>query len=192
MADNVSVGTAEPDIAAIEIRLSKTQQLFNSLDPSPFHEKDLDADAEAYIVGWVDEFPLPQPLKLIVHLPADQLAFAESANLQDAIHNYFAYRVGETQRRLRFLLREGRIALVIGLIFLFACMTLREVALALGHGTVSQILAEGLLILGWVAMWRPLQIFLYEWWPLRHHGRVYAKLAAMPVEVHEVAAPAIR
>ena len=187
MADSVPGGAAGPDIAAIEIRLSKAQQLFNSLDPSPFHEKDLDADAEEYIVGWVDEFPLPQPLKLIVHLPADQLAFAESAGLQDAIHNYFSYRVGESERRRRSLLREGRISLAIGLVFLFACVSLRHLAMAVWPGTVTQILAEGLLILGWVAMWRPLQIFLYEWWPLRHHGRVYGKLAAMPVEVHEAA-----
>jgi hypothetical protein len=187
-----SPAAGEPAVAAIEIRLSRLQQLFNSLDPSPFHEKDLDADAEEYIVGWVDEFPLPQPLKLVVHLPADQHALAESANLQDAIHNYFSYRVGESERRRRALLREGRISFVIGLVFLFACVSLRHFALALWPGTATQILAEGLLILGWVAMWRPLQIFLYEWWPLRHHGRVYAKLAAMPVEVRETAAPPAR
>jgi hypothetical protein len=189
MADSVSGVADEPAVAAVEIRLLKLQQLFNSLDPSPFHEKDLDADAEEYIVGSVDEFPLQQPLRLVVHLPDDQIALADTANLQDAIHNYFTYRVDETRRRLRFLLREGRIALLIGLVFLFLCMSVRELALALGHGTVSQILAEGLLILGWVAMWRPLQILLYEWWPIRHHSRVYAKLAAMPVEVRPSALP---
>jgi hypothetical protein len=189
MADSVSGVADEPAVTAVEIRLLKLQQLFNSLDPSPFHEKDLDADAEEYIVGSVDEFPLQQPLRLVVHLPDDQIALADTANLQDAIHNYFTYRVDETRRRLRFLLREGRIALLIGLVFLFLCMSVRELALALGHGTVSQILAEGLLILGWVAMWRPLQILLYEWWPIRHHSRVYAKLAAMPVEVRPSALP---
>jgi hypothetical protein len=184
MADRIGdVGGGEPAVAAVEIRLSRLQQLFNSLDPSPFHEKDLDADAEEYIVGSVDEFPLPQPLRLVIQLPADQLALAESANLQDAIHNYFAYRLAEARRRVRFQLREGRIALVIGLLFLFLCTSIREAILAFGHGTASQMLSEGLLILGWVAMWRPLQIFLYEWWPIRHHGRVFAKLATMRVEL---------
>ena len=182
----------KPAVAAIEIRLSRPQQLFNSLDPSPFHDKDLDDDAEAYIVGWVNEFPLPQPLKLIVHLPADQLALAASIDLQESIHNYFAYRLGETHRRVRALLREGRIALVIGLLFLALCVSVRHLLLTLGGtGTVSQVLAEGLIILGWVAMWRPLQIFLYEWWPIRRHGRIFAKLAAMPVEVREAAPPPV-
>ncbi|HVO14237.1 MAG TPA: hypothetical protein VMV26_03445 [Alphaproteobacteria bacterium] len=184
----MDIGT-EADVAAIEIRLSKLQQLFNSLDPSPFHEKDLDADAEEYIVGSVDEFPLQQPLKLVIHLPADQLALAESAKIQDAIHNYFDYRLEEARRRVRFQLREGRIALLIGLLFLFLCTSVRQLVLALGHGTGSQMVAEGLLILGWVAMWRPLQIFLYEWWPMRHHGRVFAKLSTMPVELRLTKAP---
>ena len=55
--------------------------------------------------------------------------------------------------------------------------------MGLAGPTLSQIVAEGFLILGWVAMWRPLQIFLYDWWPIRHQARLYAKLAAMPVEI---------
>jgi len=169
--------------APIEIRLNRLQQLFNTFDPSPFHEKDLDREAEEYIVGSVDELPLPRPLKLIVHLPPDQLALAEASNLPDAIHNYFAYRLREMQRRLRFQFREGRFALLIGLTFLFACIVVRQVAFAFGSNTVSQILAEGMLIAGWVAMWRPIQIFLYEWWPIRHNCRIFAKLSTMPVEL---------
>jgi hypothetical protein len=55
--------------ASIEISLGKLQQLFNSLDPSPFHDRDLDHDAEEYIVGWAEEFALPRPLKLFIYLP---------------------------------------------------------------------------------------------------------------------------
>ena len=106
--------------------------------------------------------------------------------LEKAVRNYFTYRLKETDRLMRFQFREGRAALAIGLGFLIVCMTLRQLALALPDGTVGGILQEGLLILGWVAMWRPLQAFLYDWWPIRHHARLYAKLAAMPVEVRAV------
>ena len=54
MPDTIADGSPEP-AAAIEIRLSRAQQLFNSLDPSPFHERDLDQDAEEYIVDSADE-----------------------------------------------------------------------------------------------------------------------------------------
>jgi hypothetical protein len=42
---------------------------------------------------------------------------------------------------------------------------------------------EGLTIIGWVAMWRPIDIYLYRWWPLRRLGRYYRKLAEIPVKV---------
>jgi hypothetical protein len=176
--------------AAIEIRLGKLQQLFNSFDPSPFHEKELDQDAEDYIVGSVDEFPLLQKLKLVIHLPPDQIALTNAKGLEAATRNHFAYRVAASDRMLRFRLREGRTALAIGIVFLFACMSIRQIATALAPGAISEIFSEGLLILGWVAMWRPLQIFLYDWWPIRHHARLYAKLARMPVEIRQSDSPA--
>ncbi|HYB69887.1 MAG TPA: hypothetical protein VEH80_04415 [Candidatus Bathyarchaeia archaeon] len=168
----------------IEIRLTRLQQLFNSLDPSPFHERDLDQDAEEYIVDSIDEFPLSTPVRLIIHLPADQLPAEHPPDLQESLHNYFAYRLSDARRRLRFFFRDGRIALAIGLAFLFVCIVLRQVALAWGQGVVPEIAEEGLLIVGWVAMWRPLEIFLYDWRPIRRRCRLYAKLATVPVTVH--------
>jgi hypothetical protein len=70
--------------ANIEIRLGRPQQLFNSFDPSPFHERDLDEDAEAYIVDSVDEFPLQKRLRLIIHLPAEQLPAGNTPDLRQA------------------------------------------------------------------------------------------------------------
>jgi hypothetical protein len=169
--------------ASIEIRLGRPQQLFNSFDPSPFHERDLDQDAEAYIVDSVDEFPLQRRLRLIIHLPADQLPDSDAPDLPQAIHNYFAYRLHESQRRLRLFFRDGRTALLIGLAFLFACIVLRELAFAFGRGAAAEIAGEGLLIVGWVAMWRPLEIFLYDWQPIRRRCQVFAKLAEIPVIV---------
>lgn len=45
------------------------------------------------------------------------------------------------------------------------------------------MLRESLLIGGWVAMWRPLEIFLYDWWPIRADARLFDRLAAMPVRI---------
>jgi hypothetical protein len=169
--------------AKIEINLSRLTQLFNSLDPSPFRERDLDQDAEDYIVGSAEEISRQRPLKLVIHLPADQLPATGAPDLGEAIHNYFAYRETHERRRLRLLFRDGRIALVTGLAFLFCCVLLRELAFSFGRGTVSNIIGEGMLIIGWVAMWRPLQIFLYEWVPIRRRCRILATLARVPVSI---------
>jgi hypothetical protein len=173
----------EADIAIINIRLLSIQQLFNSFDPSPFHDKELDTGAHDYIVGFAGEFPLQQGLRLLIEIPRKELTQADQPTLQTAIHNYFSYRADESRRKIRLLMREGRSALLIGLAFLVACTSLRQVAVALIQGPIIEPLSEGLLILGWVAMWRPIQIFLYDWWPVRQMMRIYAKLRVIPVEV---------
>jgi hypothetical protein len=167
--------------ARIEVNLSRLAQLFNSLDPSPFHERDLDQDAEDYIVGSAEEVSRNRTLSLVIHLPEDQLPQSGGPDLSKAIHNYFAYREAQERRRLRLLFRDGRIVLASGLAFLFCCVLLRGLVFSFGRGAVSDIFGEGLLIIGWVAMWRPLEIFLYEWVPLRRRCRILRQLSAMPV-----------
>ena len=169
--------------ARIEVNLNRLAQLFNSLDPSPFHERDLDQDAEDYIVGSAEEISRQGPPSLVIHLPADQLPQTGTPDLATAIHHYFAYRETQERRRLRHLFRDGQIALVTGLAFLFCCVLLRELVFSFGHDALSDIVGESMLIIGWVAMWRPLEIFLYEWVPLLRHCQILAKLSKMPVIV---------
>ncbi len=175
--------------ATIEVWLSTLKQLFNSFDPSPFHERDLDRDAEEYIVGTADEFRSTQPIQMVVHLPAEQMLATRSLDLEKAIQHYFTYRRDEMRRSLRLHFREGRVALAIGVVFLVVCTTIRQLAFVVPGGTAGRILQEGLLILGWVAMWRPLQLLLYDWWPIRHRSRLYGRLAEMQVEVRPAQVP---
>ena len=50
-------------------------------------------------------------------------------------------------------------------------------------GHVADLLRESLSIGGWVAMWRPMEVFLYDWWPIRAEARLYDRLSAMPVRI---------
>jgi len=154
------------------------------MDPSPFHERDLDDDAEEFIVSWAREFPRRDSVSLVVHV--DQLPGHGDARhlLETAVHNYFAYRAKLNLHEFRHLLKEGRTSLIIGLAFLAAC-TLMSQLLRQRAGTLPIVLREGLIIAGWVAMWRPMEIFLYEWWPLLRRGRLYEKLSRMRVEVRK-------
>jgi hypothetical protein len=166
----------------IEIKLNHLQQVFNSLDPSPFLDRDLDDNAENYIINSVDEFPLNTPLKLVFYLPSNEQNTARHL-LPSALHNYFDYRQQGEQRKLRTIWRQGRISLLIGLSFLFVCLSLSELISRFGTDTFIHFLEEGLLISGWVALWRPLEIFLYEWWPVSHQQKIFAKLAYIPIEI---------
>lgn len=166
----------------IELQLASVRQLFNSLDPAPFIERDLDTEAERYIVETVREFPAAARLKLVLYLPPEE-ARREAADLEPAIHNYFDYRHRALSRELQQFLRHGRQSLAIGLGVLFAAIAGYRMLGAAGEGLWSEILAEGLLIGGWVAMWHPIETFLYAWRPLAKRRRAYATLRTLPVEV---------
>lgn len=169
----------------IEVFVDRVEQLFNSMDPSPFHERDLDDNAEEFIVSWAQEFPRRDPVSLVVHV--NQLpAHGDTQHLvETAVHNYFAYRAKLNRLEFRHLLKEGRINLIIGLMFLGACLLTSELLLRQKPGSLSIIARESLTIAGWVAMWRPLRIFLYDWWPVRRLGHLYEKLSRMRVEVRK-------
>ena len=51
--------TANTD-EVIELRVDEIAQLFHTLDPFPFRERDLDHKAEEFIIGWARELPIDQ------------------------------------------------------------------------------------------------------------------------------------
>ncbi len=158
------------------------------MDPSPFHEKDLDDDAEEFIVGWAQEFPLHDPVSLLVHVNQFAAHLDTQHLVETAVHNYFAYRAKLNRLEFRHLLKQGRTSLVIGLIFLGACLLASEVLPRQEPRSVWIIARESLTIAGWVAMWQPIRIFLYDWWPVLRLGHLYEKLSRMRVEVRRSAA----
>ncbi|QII13625.1 hypothetical protein KsCSTR_42460 [Candidatus Kuenenia stuttgartiensis] len=169
----------------IEIKLKDIRQLFNTFDPAPFREKDMDDDAEEYIVASVREFPLDTLLKLVIYLPENSREEAIPF-IPDAICSYFNYRFNTSNEELSFILKRGRVSLLIGILFLFFCISTGAVIDRIGDGMLAQIIKEGLLISGWVAMWRPIQIFLYDWWPIRYMSKLYDKISKMPIEIRSL------
>lgn len=164
----------------IELRLRDVRQVFNRLDPAPFREKDLDPAAEAYIEDAVSEIGVSRPMKIVVRLADDAARDPEASALPDAIAHYFEYRAAHVGLELRRLLKQGAASLVIALVFLGACLALRQTLQSLSGWA---LLSEGLLIIGWVGLWRPVEIFLYDWWPLWRRKHRLENIAALPVEV---------
>jgi hypothetical protein len=175
---NSAAGTAR-----IEVRLRELAQLFNSMDPSPFIDRDLDAAAEEFIVSWAREHPHQAELELVIHLatmpPPDRAMGTEAA-----VHHYFASRADIKQREFRQMLRLGRTSLLIGLGFVGGCLALSGLALRFLPAGWNSFVEVSLSIVGWVALWRPLEIYLYDWWPIRNEARLLERLARMRVRLN--------
>jgi hypothetical protein len=161
--------------------LRELSQLFNSLDPSPFFDKDIDQDAEEFIVGWASELPSDRALELVVYLEKRPEGDGVQEGVQEAVRHYFAHKASHARREFSQLMKRGRVSMLIGLLFLCALLLLRRLFTAEEPGMF--VIRESLVIAGWVAMWRPLEIFLYGWWPIRAQVKLYRRLSTMPVRV---------
>lgn len=178
---------SNPSPQIIEVRVKELSQLFNSLDPSPFPERDLDDDAADYIVGWARELPTHAELAITIHLPEPEAKIAEERDLRTALSNYFVQRAEAQQRELNELFRIGRLYAAIGLPILLVCFTLSQVVRSqLGVDQLASTIAESLLLVGWVANWKPIETFLYDWWPLKRRRDLYRRLAVAEVIIDPV------
>ena len=177
---------ADPAAPRTELRLylKDTAQLFNSMDPAPFRERDLDPNAEEYIVEWAREAPARAPLALAIILGRPSAASDDAATLADAVHEYFRQRAVATRARLRWLFRVGRVSLLIGLAFVgFTVVVGDYISGIVDKASYGRMIVDALVIGAWVALWRPLEIFLYDWWPIRAEARLFDRLSEMTVRV---------
>jgi hypothetical protein len=175
---------SETDSRNIAVELRDFTQLFNPIDPSPFANKDLNPDVEEFIVSSAEEYLPNETLSLRIHLekwPAED----PTDLLCNAVHNYFNYRARLNYLDFRRLMKRGRISLIIGVLFLAACLLSSRLLVGDHEGTWATILRESLTIAGWVGMWRPMEVYLYDWWPLRRRARIYEKLSRIPVAVSQ-------
>jgi len=174
---------------SIQLRLREVTQLFNSLDPSPFNEQDLDHDAEEFIVSWARELSHRAKLRLVLHVEKALAGAYADSSVGDAVRHYFSYRASINRLELRQLFKQGRLSLLIGVCFLFSCLSLSNLIHSReGGGPLEDIVRESLTIAGWVAMWRPMEVYLYDWWPLKRRGGLLGRLSRMRVEVRAPAA----
>ena len=184
MPDNHTIGEKLSENAGlIEVHVSALRNLFNAIDPSPLLERDLDPRIEEFIVSWARS--LPRDVALGLRVFVDEAAPSEIAeSVPRAVRDYFAEQSQSAQRRLSQLFSVGRTSLLIGLAALVLALTIGAfVEKALGESHLGEIIRETMSIGGWVAMWRPLEIFLYDWWPIQRERKLFDRCGAMPVEI---------
>lgn len=175
-----SIELADP---VIRVSVQCPEQLFNNIDPSPFYERDLSPDAESFILAWARSVADRKALKLQITVD-EQGAGDGLQHISEAVHQQFRRQSQSASSELHQLFRRGRISAFIGATFLTASVVGSGiVARTFGNSSTSQIVQLGLQLLGWVATWRPIETYLYAWWPITSDRKLYDQLAAMPIEI---------
>lgn len=168
----------------IEMNLSSVIQLFNTFDPAPFHEKELDSNAENYIVDAVRDFPGKTPFRIVFYLPDKIFDTKEAMEIPKAIRAHFEYKTLMQRRKFRERYVYGQFTLIVGISFL-AIATIASFAIDAYYGIypAAHLIATILEVTGWVAMWEPVTVFLYQLWPVVKQRKIYEKISRMEIDI---------
>lgn len=167
----------------VEVRIKNPLQLFDARDPSPFRERDLDDDFVEYINASANEFSPSIPLKVVIYIQEKETKELPKDSILEAIRSYYLYQIDLKKSELKAFAKRAQLFLLIGLTILILSVTIAG-NLNLEHFPgLHGVLKEGFLIFGWVSFWRPIELILFDWYPLYEKISFYKKLLATEIEV---------
>ena len=168
--------------ASIDVCVTDVRQLFHSMDPAPFRERDLDPQAEEFIIESALLLSRTVPLRLTVRISDATSKPEDLAALPPAVHEHFARLNASTRVNLRRLLRSGFWSLMIAVSFVALVNLVGDWLGQLAGG----LFHESVVIGAWVALWRPFEILLYDWWPMLADIKLFDRLATMEVDAQAI------
>jgi hypothetical protein len=149
-------------------------------NPSPLIEGAVTPEAVSFILGKAKQIKGPIRLELVLP-PRVKLS---EPDVRSAVNSHFRNAETAEDANLRELFRYGCKALLIGVLIVATCLLLAwYFSPDESSRPFLRLLQESLIILGWVSMWRPIEIFLYEWLPLVRRRNLFARLAEAEIKV---------
>jgi len=120
----------------------------------------------------------------LVELPAVEIGRAQ--DITTAVKKHFAYLREKSERKLKRTLQLGWRNLFIGIVFLGVLVLLVKISGRLmPEGSLATTIRESLIILGWVALWHPAELLLYDWFPYKREARLFRRLEDSSIQVVE-------
>ena len=163
----------------VDVRLASLETLFDNRDPSPFRDRDLDPGLVEFLVESAEDVLSRGPPLLVFWMEKP----CEPAAVDQAVRAHFGYELERLERRRTRERRAGYLGLFIGVLLISALMSISQLVGLLVKGTFGEAITESLGIAGWVLLWHPVEVLVYDGLPWRRERRVVRHLIAAPLEV---------
>lgn len=171
----------------VDVRLTSIDRVFDNRDPAPFRERDLDSQLAEYLVDAGEDLVSHDRFRVVFWL--DQPCSTDE--IEVPYRAYFKYELERLDRARSRQRRAGWITLALAIVSIVVLMSLSELVARAITGSIGAGLKEGLVISGWVLMWRPIEVLVYDSIPWRRSRRVFRRLLAMPIDVRAGKGPPI-
>ena len=163
----------------IDIAATKIEDLFSYYDRSaPYLKKDLDQELVDYIVDACRDVGKED---FVLQFTIDHLAGEEAmSRIRQSIPRYFLYLKELEIRDLKRMFRTSTTLFLVGLVLLTLSVWINQ-RLETDTRVINHVLAAGLTVAAWVALWEALATFLINWRPHRRRIKRYERIAKAPI-----------
>jgi hypothetical protein len=173
----------------ITLRLDHLSQLITSPSGDPFSDEPLLVSGMDWILDELSTHELGRRARTraTIVLSKGSLDPRLATRVRGAVKRYCQSQILHNQHALVALRWQGVKALQMGIVFLAGCLLLSTFlsGTALVSGFLGTFLSNGLEIAGWVSLWHPIEIFLYEWWPYWRENQLYTSVMNMQIVLAE-------
>lgn len=167
----------------IEVRVRSALQLFDSRDPAPFRDRDLDDDFFEYVLGAAGEVA-PSPFKVVILIEEPPPESLGAPAIRQALHAHLEYQIELKRLHRRKMLQTVRLFLTIGVVFMALFLALAQLMTRFAEAHPAAAAArEGFVIFGWVALWRPFDALLFDWYPSYDQIRSLRRLLEAELDI---------
>ncbi len=173
----------EPTIHHLRLELGSLSELFAEPGFDPLSGRSEEVPGIERLANQLRRLPRA-PVTTRIALPASERAPDLEQRCRGALRAVLDGRIERNRNDARSLRKEGYATLWRGLVFLAACLLASRLLseFDLLPGFIERFIDEGLVIAGWVALWYPLDVLLYQRWPLARERRLYESLRDMRLE----------
>jgi hypothetical protein len=168
--------------SAFAISVNAIDELFDPYTAEPLSSRPLRAEVRSRILNaWIDARD-DRPDHLAVELPIGERREGADADVESAIRNDLR-RAYESSGNLRVFSRSERREALIAFAFLVVCLLASSLVDRVTDNDALFVgISQGLVVLGWVAMWQPAQQMVQAI-SLRLSKKSYQELAGLPIAV---------
>jgi hypothetical protein len=172
------------DMIQIAAQARLTEDLFDRFDPSPVEQRRLNTELVTYLLASLKSAAGPGPVVMTLLMPeSSRVQPSAEAALRAAVSAHFHRLVDDATADIKRITLIVRVFIPISLVLMCICTVVSELLRRASDRLFVSSIAEGVIVLGWVALWLPFDYLLFARLPLYRLRSLYRCLENAEVRI---------